>query len=262
MTRQVGVASKRRRNEDGLARSKTESAGRGRYRAMGTGGSSAPRLLLVSGSPRDGGNTDILLGCIARAFRELGGKARVVHIRDLRVQYCLGCFSCQRQLLRPCVQQDDMQPLYDQLLAADAVVLGSPVYFWAVTAQMKTFLDRLFPFGDYQRTSWAVAMKGKPFGVVLVHADRDVRASGATLTQYELEVVIECIGGRVLGELRCAATDRGEVRKLSYHLQSARALGKALYREVARSRRHPASGQRIPAAGGMQDRASADPRKE
>lgn len=262
MTKRAEVASRRRRSDDGLDRSKTESARPGKYRAAVSRRSSAPRLLLVSGSPRDGGNTDILLGCIARAFRELGGKARVVHIRDLRVQYCRGCFSCQRQLLRPCVQQDDMQPLYDQLLGADAVTLGSPVYFWAVTAQMKTFLDRLFPFGDFQRTSWAVAMKGKPFGVVLVHADHDVRASGASLTQYELEVVIECVGGRVLGEVRCAATDRGEVRKQSDRLQAARALGKALYREVVRLRRLPVRGQRAPATGGVQDNASAGPRKE
>jgi NAD(P)H-dependent FMN reductase len=126
------------------------------------------------------------------------------------------------------VQQDDMSELYHRMLAADALLWATPIYMWSPTAQMKLFLDRLHPLGDYQSTRWQSALGGKPIGLIIVYAEPDPLHSGVFQTRDILKVVAEACGGHVhsvvhstVGEKGQAAQDAGLVQRVC---QAARKL--------------------------------------
>ena len=101
------------------------------------------KVLVIEGSPRKGGNTDTLSDVFIRGAREAGHEVRKVYLRDLKIGYCLDCESCMTRG-GGCVIHDDFQQLKDAVAAADVLVLVSPVYYYSVTAQMKTFIDRTY----------------------------------------------------------------------------------------------------------------------
>jgi len=102
------------------------------------------RVLALCGSPRPAGNTAFLLQSLAERVRKLGHTAEVLHLPDLRIQECNGCLVCEAtDCTGDCTLVDDMQAMaVPKLLAADAVVLGSPTYFDLPSAQIKRFMDR------------------------------------------------------------------------------------------------------------------------
>ncbi len=102
------------------------------------------QVLAVIGSPRRGGNTDILLGKIAEGARAGGAEVETVHLGGLHVRECDGCHACWRG--RVCSKDDDMQELYPKIAGSDVIVLGTPVYWYGPTALMKAFIDRFVYF--------------------------------------------------------------------------------------------------------------------
>lgn len=96
------------------------------------------------GSPRRNGNTHILVSRILDAAQELGAEVELVCLGDLTIRQCDGCHVCWKT--GKCAKNDDMQALYPKLMAADIVVLGTPVYWYGPTALMKAFIDRLVFF--------------------------------------------------------------------------------------------------------------------
>ncbi len=94
-------------------------------------------------SPRKDGNTAFMVGKILEGARERGAETRSYHLNDLSIKPCQSCYGCKDGDLK-CRLKDDMQTLYEEIEKADALVLGSPVYMWQMSAQAKTFTDRLF----------------------------------------------------------------------------------------------------------------------
>jgi len=168
------------------------------------------KLLSLVGSPRKGRSTDTLADRVGQSFAEAGGEVEKLHVPDLEINPCQGCYACMEGegLDSVCVQQDDMAELYTKLLDADALLWGTPVYMWSPTAQMKLFLDRLFPFGDYQTTRWRCALAGKPVGLVIVYADPDPLKSGVFHTHAILDIVARASGGTVAGVVHSAVDDK------------------------------------------------------
>ncbi len=101
-------------------------------------------ILLISSSPRKQGNSDILCDAFVRGAAAAGHHAEKIRLSDKKINYCTGCCSCVGGKGR-CVQRDDMPEIHEKLLAADVLVLASPVYFRTFNGQMKTFIDRLCP---------------------------------------------------------------------------------------------------------------------
>jgi multimeric flavodoxin WrbA len=95
------------------------------------------------GSPRKNGNTATVVGEVLRGARDAGAATEIFNLNELSIRGCQACYKCQTKEGK-CVQKDDMAGLYDQILGADAVVLGSPVFMFQVTGQTKIFVDRLF----------------------------------------------------------------------------------------------------------------------
>ena len=100
------------------------------------------KVLVISSSPRKGGNSDILADRFAEGAKAAGHDAEKVFLADKNINYCKACCACCAS--HKCVQNDDMAELLDKMAAADVVVLASPVYFYSMCAQMKTFIDRCF----------------------------------------------------------------------------------------------------------------------
>jgi multimeric flavodoxin WrbA len=98
-------------------------------------------ILILNGSPRKGGNTDLLLAQIETGIHHAGHTAEHINLPRLAIHPCTGCGHCETQGL--CIIKDDMTALYDKIEAANRIVIGSPIYFYGVTAQTKAFIDRL-----------------------------------------------------------------------------------------------------------------------
>ena len=98
------------------------------------------RVLGIAGSPRRGGNTDILLAEVMKGAASRGAEVKTIILSRLKIapcQHCDGCLETGR-----CKVKDDMQMVYDELVRADRIVLASPVHFMGVTAQTKAMIDR------------------------------------------------------------------------------------------------------------------------
>jgi multimeric flavodoxin WrbA len=97
-------------------------------------------ILIFNGSPRKRGNTELLLAKIEEGIQRCGHKAEHINLADLAIHPCTGCGHCETE--GQCVFNDDMTPLYAKIDAANRIVIGSPIYFYGVTAQTKIFIDR------------------------------------------------------------------------------------------------------------------------
>lgn len=103
----------------------------------------AKKVFIVSSTPRERGNSDILAEEFARGARDAGHEVRKVNIREMQLQFCIGCLYCQNH--EGCVLQDGMNALYESVQNADVLVFATPVYYYGMSGQLKTFLDRLNP---------------------------------------------------------------------------------------------------------------------
>lgn len=101
------------------------------------------KVLIISSSPRKGGNSDLLCDQFAKGAQEAGHVVEKISLREHKINYCTGCGVCNET--HRCVQKDDMAPLLDKMLAADVIVLATPVYFYSMDGQLKTFIDRTVP---------------------------------------------------------------------------------------------------------------------
>lgn len=101
----------------------------------------AKKVLILSSSPRRGGNSDTLCDEFLRGTLEAGHKGEKIFLRDKTVNYCTGCSTCSLYR-KPCPQKDDAAEIIEKMLAADVIVMATPVYFYTMSAQMKTLIDR------------------------------------------------------------------------------------------------------------------------
>lgn len=105
-------------------------------------------VIAFNGSPREKGNTAQLLREALAGAEELGASTSFVHLWDLEMRGCRGCYGCKLKgkTQGVCVQKDDMTALYPRIEQADVVLFGTPIYFGAMTPELKMLIDRLFPY--------------------------------------------------------------------------------------------------------------------
>lgn len=136
------------------------------------------RIIVLVGSPRKGGNTELL----ADAFAEGAGQrheVELVSVADFRIHPCLGCNRCYSNEGHHCVQQDDMASIYEKFMGADTVVIASPVYFYGISAQLKALVDRL-------HTPMRNEFKIRRLGLILVGAATLPDLFDPILLQYRM----------------------------------------------------------------------------
>lgn len=98
-------------------------------------------ILILSGSPRKGGNTDLLVEAFVKGASQKH-HVEVVSVHDYKVNPCMGCNACFKSESNSCVQKDDMSLIYEKMAVADMLVIASPVYFYGLSAQLKAVIDR------------------------------------------------------------------------------------------------------------------------
>ena len=145
-------------------------------------------IIAINGSPRSGGGTARLIQEVLAGCEDAGASTQLFQLGEMDVAPCIGCMGCKATA--KCVVKDDMQLIYDAINTAEVpkgLVLGSPIYFDHITAQLKAFLDRLY---CYTYTELGQKMFPKGFGSVLVTTfDAD------PITTYDS--VLEWLKGRL-----------------------------------------------------------------
>jgi len=122
------------------------------------------KIVVLSGSPRKNGNSELLCDQFIRGATEAGNQVEKIFVCDKRINYCTACDACQVNGGK-CVQKDDMAEILDKMISADVIVMATPVYFYTMNAQIKTVIDR-----TYARYT---AVSGKEFYFIMTAAVGD-----------------------------------------------------------------------------------------
>ena len=120
-----------------------------RNKRMETEEKMSKKILIVSTSPRKGSNSEALALAFADGAKEAGNEVDFISLRGKTVNFCRGCFVCQEKLR--CVIRDDADEICQKALTADVLVFATPIYYYEMSGQLKTLLDRLNPLfpSDY-----------------------------------------------------------------------------------------------------------------
>nr|WP_320145711.1 flavodoxin family protein [uncultured Anaeromusa sp.] len=175
-------------------------------------------VLLLSGSPRLGANSELLGEQFLQGAKEAGNHVEKIALRNQEINYCLGCDAC-KQNIGVCFQTDDMEEILEKMVAADVLVLATPVYFYSMAAQMKTLIDRVYArYLELENKAMYFLITGaadhkKYFENTLA----GLRSFAACLPQAREEGVIYGLG----------VSEAGEV-KTTYAMQEAYEMGKAI----------------------------------
>lgn len=186
------------------------------------------KVLGIVGSPRRGqGNTFRAVERALEGAAEGGAEVRQVCLSDLRIAPCCGCGRCMTE--GRCPQADDVGPLQEEIMAADGLLFGSPVYLLQVSAQAKAFLDRC--------CFWAhrPSLLGRYCAAVAVTAltgEREVAAY--------INAILRLFGANPVGEVGLKAPDPTALLE-GEALAPAFQLGQELARAIAERREHPIS---------------------
>ena len=175
-------------------------------------------ILILSGSPRKGGNTDLLVEAFVKGASQKH-HVEIVSVHDYKVNPCMGCNACFKSKDNTCVQKDDMQTIYDKMGHADMLVIASPVYFYGLSAQLKAVIDRCHnPIRD--------TFPIKKMALLLVGAATLPELFDSILAQYQLSLNFFKLedAGRVLVR---GAKDKGDIKNTDA-LNEAFELGKSL----------------------------------
>ena len=105
-------------------------------------------VLIISSSPRKRGNSQILCEEFAKGAEASGNQVKLVRLAEKKIGYCKACDFCMKNN-SDCVQKDDMKELLEEFKKADVLVLATPVYFYGICSQMKTFIDRTYPIWQH-----------------------------------------------------------------------------------------------------------------
>lgn len=98
------------------------------------------KVLIISASPRKGGNSDRLTDAFAEGAREAGHEVEKVNLAGKKIEFCKGCFVCQKT--QRCVIRDDADQIEQKMEQADVLVFATPIYYYEMSGQLKTMLDR------------------------------------------------------------------------------------------------------------------------
>ena len=176
------------------------------------------RVVILSTSPRKNSNSEALAEAFAKGAIESGNDVEIIRMREKNYRFCLGCFACQRT--GKCVIKDDMAEIVPKMEQADVLVFATPIYYYEMSGQMKTLLDRANPLfvADYRfRDVYLLASAAEDEDYVLQRA------------QSGLEGWIECfekarLAGTVFGG---GVTEPGEIQGSST-LDNAYEMGLAV----------------------------------
>ncbi|HUV06056.1 MAG TPA: flavodoxin family protein [Armatimonadota bacterium] len=177
------------------------------------------KLTAFLGSPRAQGNTDILADRVLAGARDAGLRVEAVALRKLRIRPCTGCEKCW-QGERACVLNDDMSVLYETIASSDILLFATPVYWYAPTAIMKAFIDRLVVFN---RPQGRPLIEGKKAVIVVAYEEEGPKAAEPLVRMFEMsfDYLGVLLVGRVVADgvgPKGAVLEKPEVLEQAYEM--------------------------------------------
>ena len=191
------------------------------------------KVLALSGSRRKNGNTSALLREALTPFSDAGWDTELIYLGDYEIQACRGCEGCAKS--SRCVINDGMTGLYPLLEESDALIAGSPTYFYNVSSDMKRFIDRCYCLTSYHRkdrSAWISALeRGKPRFAGLISICEQPEREGLGLTSAAMKAAFGSLGYRIVFSQEVIhAFDPGEVSSRREVLEKAARLSLRLLR--------------------------------
>lgn len=138
------------------------------------------KIIGFAGSPRVGGNSDVLLDAWFKGATEAGTEVEKIYLDQLSINPCRACDACRTPDAAGCIVEDDMQPLYPKLLEADVWVLATPVYWWGPSAQLKLMVDRWYGILKSQRS----ILVGKEVVLIITMGDDEYKTAHPTIDMF------------------------------------------------------------------------------
>ncbi len=174
------------------------------------------KITVINSSFRKNGNTDHLAANFIKGAKENGDEVNLINLKDIRLNFCHGCLACEK--LKKCVQNDDINSLLDDIQNSDILVFASPIYYYEMSGQLKTFLDRMNPL--YYREN-----KFKYVYALFACANGNEDSMDRAING--IKGFVECFSGVTFkGSVNAAGfTSIGEIKD-SHYLQDAYDLGK------------------------------------
>ncbi len=172
-----------------------------------------------AGSPRVGGNSDVLLDEWLAGAEAAGAKVEKIYLDQLDIAPCIACEACRQDGADLCIHSDDMHDIYTKLLAADTWVLATPIYWWGPSAQLKLMVDRWYGLMQNHRAS----LEGKRGALVIAMGDDEARTAQPTIDMFSM--AFEYLKMQMLEPLVVTAHEKGEVATDHESLKKAYALG-------------------------------------
>ncbi|MDH3328863.1 MAG: flavodoxin family protein [Desulfobulbaceae bacterium] len=187
------------------------------------------KVLIILGSPRKKGNSDLLISKVTEGVEEAGGTNEIIRLEGLEIHPCLGCGGCEKE--GKCVIQDDMQEMYKKIDNADRIIIASPIYFYSVTAQTKAFVDRCQAMWSRKyilnkRLKQDVEKIGYLVSVAATKGER-VFESAILTVRYALDAMDFKYGGEYVVR---GADKKGAILEMPDVLEQAKEFGKKVVR--------------------------------
>ena len=176
------------------------------------------KVLGLVGSPRKGGNTDILVSAVLYGAGASNHEIEKVFLYDADILPCVDCRKCKKGVFQ-CVLKDDMKLLYPKLEKAEVIIFGTPLYWYGPSAKMKLTVDRLRPFIASKK------LRGKKV-VLVVPSEEGAKACGSLVSMFESSFMY--LGMVLAGKILVQASEKGEVKKQPKVLDETFELGKRL----------------------------------
>jgi len=176
-------------------------------------------VLGISGTPRENGNSEILLAHALKPFKESIWGVQHLRLREMTVKPCRACEECKKQSV--CVITDDMQKIYDAFFWCDALLISSPVYSRNIASQVMAVLDRIYALKKKR------PLEGKVGGAIAVGRGT---CGGQTITinaiyNWMLSSGMICVPGELNG-VTAVASEPGDILKQQKRLKQAEFLGR------------------------------------
>lgn len=175
------------------------------------------KVLILSGSPRKHGNSDMLCDAFAKGAAEAGHTVEKIRVAEKNIGYCRACYACRGTGV--CAVRDDMADVLQKMIDADVLVLASPVYFYSIDAQLKALIDRTV-------ARW-LEVKNKEFYYIVTAADGEEAAAETTIACFR--GYADCVeGAKEMGILYgMGVYEKGEIRDTPA-MEKAYAMGKGV----------------------------------
>lgn len=141
------------------------------------------KVLILSGSPRRNGNSDILCDEFAKGATQAGHEVEKIRVAEKSIGYCRACYACRGTGV--CAIKDDMADILQKMIDCDVMVLASPVYFYSIDAQLKALIDRTV-------ARWT-EVKNKEFYYIVTAADGENEAAETTIACFR--GYADCVNG-------------------------------------------------------------------